>query len=511
MTTSTSPTRLHCSHTPKWQRFQQEAIYKYSGTIHPINGIDAKPANGAVKKGAQGDKAANASASAKTGGTDHYVFQRQYAHVYYHRLADLGPRCWESIPHEDGVARIERILDLPEEKVSVAVGTLIKDQGDSKKSKPVLDQSVNTDNNQCTDMDALYLEDESGRVHVQMPPTHQHALVTGVVVGVKGTVGLDGIMQATDVFYPKQSPCETLKPEGESDADAKVLILSGLNASSTVRELLLTYLSGMVDTGRACQISRLLVGGRCESADLPVIDAMLTYIVGSLGIPVDIMPGDGDCTTAQWPQKPLFQGLIRSAYNSSSHGMLSLAPNPYLAQYKDKLVLAVDGVSVKSVQEQSLMYQGSTTVVTLDVVMKESIEKESQDTDANVTPEVVMEDANDSQATNGHTTCAQHDAWQPLSDMDALQRTLEWSHICPTGPDRVPTVPCLEYDPMVLPPPAPHVYIAMDCKAFATRVHESLETRLVCVPSFSQTGQAVLLHLDSCKVEVLQFRDSEDE
>ena len=89
-----------------------------------------------------------------------------------------------------------------------------------------------------------------------------------------------------------------------------------------------------------------------------------------------------------------------------------------------------------------------------------------------------------------------------------LVETLHFRHIAPTAPDTLATYPHFEQDPFVLAE-APHVYFAGNTREFATSVLESAggaaTTRVVCVPSFADTGIAVLVHLGTLEVTPLQF------
>ena len=130
------------------------------------------------------------------------------------------------------------------------------------------------------------------------------------------------------------------------------------------------------------------------------------------------------------------------------------ATNPYAAGHGEKLVVATDGVNIYDLQKR---------------VLTESIER--------------------------------------LTELQALEQTLEWSHMCPTGPDSVPTVPHVDLDPMVLEQ-KPHLYLCGNAKSFATTKTEG-GTTLLCVPKFSETGEAVLVNLETMAVELLRFEDNE--
>lgn len=55
----------------------------------------------------------------------------------------------------------------------------------------------------------------------------------------------------------------------------------------------------------------------------------------------------------------------------------------------------------------------------------------------------------------------------------------------------------------------PHLYICGNSQeGFATQTNAN-DTTLICVPKFSETGEAVLVNLETCAVELLRFDDNE--
>ena len=259
---------------------------------------------------------------------------------------------------------------------------------------------------------------------------------------------------------------------GEQD-DAKkaphVLLVSSLqcadpNVSSMPREMLVGYLQGQF-TADAAKVSRVIIlGGGPSSQEqlqgVKELDAFCLQLTKT-GIPVDVMPGKDDPTTANWPQRPLHSSLLPRAT-----AIVHRTPNPYAAALGEKLIVATDGANIADLQKQ--------------VLSKTSAEKSG--------------DKEESETT----------AWEPCSEVEALERTLEWSHVCPNGPDSVPTVPHLDQDPMVLDQ-TPHLYVCGNSNKFETKTVDS--TTLICVPKFSSTGEAVLFNLENQKVELLRFED----
>jgi len=88
-----------------------------------------------------------------------------------------------------------------------------------------------------------------------------------------------------------------------------------------------------------------------------------------------------------------------------------------------------------------------------------------------------------------------------------MEKTLEWRHLAPTAPDTLACYPFCDDDPFVLPS-LPHVYFVGNQPAFATSLLEGREggrVRVVCVPSFAETGTVVLLELNFLTATPLRF------
>lgn len=409
-----------------------------------------------------------------------HPYQRQYAHVYHQRLAQLKPRCWQTVgaqqkavaatSDEESVVQVERILDLREEVRSILVGTIVK-EGSGDEIHP---------QSRCETSQGVFVEDESGRVNLDVENVHDFC--TGMILGLQGVVGKDGIMKIERVFYPSLPPQPVYEGDSSSDNEntnndltigpPHILLLSGLNCgdpnmSPLQRDMLLSYLRGHF-TDTAAKVAQVIVAGGCTVAGDALSTVGLKELDGfclqtcAAGVPVDILPGKDDPTTANWPQRPLHGSLIKYSDRHASH-MLCRVPNPYGALHGNKYVLGTDGANV--------------TDLSASLLTSASKDKEGN-------PAV------------------------PVSNLEALRRTLKCGHICPTGPDTIPTMPHLEQDPMVLPE-TPHIYFAGNCEQFATDVVEEdgKQCRLVCIPKFAQTGEAVLVNLETLKVELLRFED----
>eukprot|EP00547_Thalassionema_nitzschioides_P017341 CAMPEP_0194250294 /NCGR_PEP_ID=MMETSP0158-20130606/22657_1 /TAXON_ID=33649 /ORGANISM="Thalassionema nitzschioides, Strain L26-B" /LENGTH=421 /DNA_ID=CAMNT_0038987051 /DNA_START=52 /DNA_END=1313 /DNA_ORIENTATION=- len=401
MTAST--TRSFAPHVPKWQRFQTSV----------------------------------ALASMKTSeASTNTIYQRQYSHVYANRLNELKKRFSQT---RSNVRHCERILDLVEDEPSYVVGTLVKESG----TNDVVD-----DNSKCRPDDVLVLEDESGRVYLQTERVQEYC--TGVVVAVQGIVKEGGRMYVDEFDHPSPHlsvPNNESSIENPAQQDPHILLLSALECgdpetSMIQRDMLLAYLQGYL-TSTASKVSRILIAGGSiyegEVEGAKQLDAFLVQVCSS-GIPVDILPGNKDPTTANWPQRPLHSSLLPQAdvYGSK---LLAKTPNPYASLIGNKYILGTDGRNTEDLLQFVRSPSGGE-----------------------------------------------------LTELEALQSTLDWCHMCPTGPDSVPTMPHAESDPMIIAN-QPNLYFSGNCTKFDTKM--ASETRLVCVPKFSKTGEAVLVNMNS--------------
>ena len=420
--------------------------------------------------------------------------------------------------------------------------------------------------------DRVYLEDESGRVELVDDGSgvlDVHSLATGVVLAATGSVREGtGIMVVRGVYLPTLPDNDNASaakanaeagygeaaaaavrrgPSGDPDSDPYVLLISGLGCGASNagteegdeaeaggsldlrRDLVLDYLAGHTDGARdGARVARvILAGGGCagpaaladiaaatkanqgatfgasggggagpakgatgavaspNDPSLPIkeLDLFLSELCAS-GVPVDCVPGRHDPTTAVWPQRPLHPCLL--PVSSTYDQMLRRAPNPYEAAVGGKVVLGTDGRNVADLRRYLATVREEDDKMDVDV----DVDGEDDDNDDNDEKEQV-------------SSVQQLDA---PTTLEALEATLRFAHLAPTGPDSLPTYPAFEDDPFVMDV-KPDLYFAGNCDGYATKVTEA-GTRLVCVPTFDTTGQAVLVNLRTMDCEVIGFADA---
>jgi len=415
---------------------------------------------------------------------------------------------------------VSRIIELKENVPSTAVGTIVK----STPGRPVSDTAYhssyegvsylgtpfNADDDEeafrtyCDQKDSIVLEDESGRVELT-GDIDIDGLATGVVVAVEGVVGATGVMTVNNVHFPNMGPQESV--DDSILDDVSILLVSGLDCGgadasvSLKREMLTDYLTGHFAADQGSTIARVIIaGGGCtkpikpenlspfgnwasskkkvnedtSNVTLPIreLDLFLGELCAS-GVPVDYIPGLHDPTNANWPQKALHVCLLPNA--GTFVNMLSRSPNPYEAKIGGKHFLGSDGLNITDLRR---------------FIAKKVVKGNADEVDDEgniIEPSVEMEE---------------------MSSLEALETSLKLNHIAPTGPDSLPTFPFKDNDPFVVEQ-TPHVYFAGNCEEFGTKLieHDGATTRLICIPSFEMTGQAVLMNLKSMECTTVEFGD----
>lgn len=504
--------RSSCSYEPKWQRFTSfphsltKSISSNSHNPYQING---------------------------------------YSNLYRSRVAQYRKIF---LSNDEGRHSIARIIDFVEgdQTNTTVLGTIIKTL--STPAPPISNFTDNGTNDNlldgeedifttqyCTDEDILFLEDESGRIQIHLKESckiNAVALVTGVVVAVTGIIK-NGILDVESIecinIIESIDPSGTYMPSAcrtdNSCEDNNILIVSGLNcggldenssgcSTSLKREMLLDYISGHsgnIDevAAMASTISRVIVIGSCakpsvslksddnwdecslskgseksnnrfEEITFPVkeLDQFLSQVC-AMGVAVDYIPGLNDATNANWPQMPLHPCLLSNAERFGSGCEPSLfyrCTNPYESNIAERLFLGSDGLNISDIRRFTAEKQ------------------------CNKTKDELV------------------DCKNMVTALTGLRSTLRFGHIAPTCPSSIPTFPFDNVDPFIIEK-LPDVYFAGNCEKFETELVKCsrktdapestiIVTRLICIPSFFETGQAVLLNLKSLSCNLLQFDDN---
>lgn len=379
-------------------------------------------------------------------------YNGQYSEVYGHRLNTL--RKHFSTSSSENSSFVERIINVTEGMMCTVVGTLVKETP--------LRSSEKEGSNWWSENDTAVLEDDSGRLELlfdddKLQPPPLQTITTGMVLGMTGVVNSGGVMNVQILHYPSIPAAPA--PVASTEEESFTVLLSGLEfgndsdeTSRLAREMILDYLAGYVsmdDDSHCTKIARVMIVGNSCSGSITCSDGLkefniwLGQICQGMGIPVDILPGKSDPTNANWPQRPLHPSLLPRLSNLSCH----CNPTTLLINQSTHIV-ATDG---ENIQDMLRFVPPKTT------------------------------------------------------ELQAMEYSLQCGHVCPTAPDSLSMEPGMNDSSYFFTQHLPHIYIAGNCSIFATKTVQN--TRLICVPSFQQTHQIVLLssqHPHSC--QTLTFR-----
>lgn len=404
-------------------------------------------------------------------------FERQYAQLYFSRLMLLQPLMVQQVQQAWPNTQVSKILSVGEDQDVAVIGTLYKDM----RLKPsILDEYAKDPGLKaalggtcfCSGDDSLVLEDEGARMSLrsECEALKPDAVVTGIVVAVRGRAEPGGDFVVSDVMWPGLAP----QPERPlMDQDKYVALVSGLQLADRKSdkmqvELLVDFLTGNLgappEQQLASRVVQLVIAGgslgqlevlaapnpysrQQTTAMEPVRDMDMIMTELAAALPVDIMPGPDDPANVSLPQQPLHQCLFPGAapYNSFRR-----VTNPHMFELGGVLILGTSGQNVDDMGKY----------------------------------------------TRGQNR------------LDLLSKTLSWRHLAPTAPDTLTCYPFADDDPFVMQQ-CPHVMFAANQPQFETRMMEGPngeKVRLVCVPSFLSSGTLVLVNLRTLQVQPMTFQ-----
>lgn len=422
------------------------------------------------------------------------TYQQQFSDIYFLRLAKLKPAVEEvAATTWDSVSKVDRVLDVRQGEICWVTGTVYMDMP----LKPNILDDISKDHwiaapparLKYTDStnDQIMLEDESGRIRLCGGAIISEMLVTGCVISVMGSETVDGDFEVIDVAFPGLPPQILAKSPKVTKAEGGkyVAIVSGLKISGELHEsfethLLVEYLIGELtgpqDQSSASKITRLILAGNSLSDASPLsttredttsktkfkkygydssaynplpitaLDNLLSSLLSS--IPVDLMPGDTDPANVSLPQQPIHPTMFpqSKAFLGSTFNSVT---NPYECD--------IGGVNFVGTSGQ-----------TIDDIYK-YVEGDDR--------------------------------------LAMMERTLSWRHVAPTCPDTLWSYPFQNIDPFVLEK-CPEVYFVGNQPRFETCLVEGSKgqrCRMVAVPKFAETGEVVLVDLETLGCEVVRI------
>lgn len=462
----------------------------------------------------------------------------QYAHIYFCRLKQLREQVDKSAraafgKTSDTLRYVRSIVDAGADDVSsrdtVFCGIVFREMpgkpsilAQYEKPSPdhlIPDPPPRASAPFASKSDRVFLEDDNARCALDLsmlPHEVGKMLVTGLVIAVRGkenrTTGAFSVVAVASVDPAPQPPIS--KPTG-SRRLVCLISAPGLTPVAPGHELLLDTLSGTIDAFNmesddissnrfGSSIVHTIIAGNLISpapsvplphesvssddknklaAVLRDADAFLSALVAAL--PVSVMPGPDDATNTLLPQQPLHRCLLPGAARSKN---LSRVPNPFVCTIDSIAFLGTSGQNVDDLALYDLTPTEGQTI-------------------------------NDStEATEGTF----HANGERV--LDIMELMINNRHLAPTCPDTLGVYPFTELDPFVLER-TPHVMFVGNQKQFSTRLmklpirceeeHEDSMTidtvltekfvRLISIPRFDKTGQAVFVDLNTLECEVREF------
>ena len=453
---------------------------------------------------------------------EHRHYTQQYADMYFARLAQLKPavesiaaEAWEEFEIAGETAhKVDRVLDVRQGELCWVIGTCYMEMP----LKPNVLDDIGKEHwiaapparHKYTDEegDQVMLEDESGRLRLTGGFLRSVLLVTGAIVAVIGTENKDGDFEVLDLRVPDlpRQPQRWERDDGEAairgkgvtkkrPKGGKVAIVSGLSISGDVGDtltldLLMEWLigeaTGPEDQQEATSISHLVIAGNSLAHGSPIpsreevtaaalknrghrkygydsasynaapterLDTWLATLLPS--IPVTLIPGQSDPTSTQLPQQPIHRAMF-----------------PHSRSY----------MQPPNSQDPS-WFDSTTNPAEFDL------------------------DGWRFLGTGGQPV---NDIYRYVSGeerLEMMEAMLRWRLAAPTAPDTLWCYPFQDGDAFVMRE-CPHVFVVGNQPKYETSVIEGPQgqaVRLLAVPSFRDSGDVVVMDMETLGVEVVKF------
>ncbi|EWC46283.1 hypothetical protein DRE_04454 [Drechslerella stenobrocha 248] len=441
---------------------------------------------------------------------DSHSYQTQYVDIYFLRLAQLKPiveaagrQKWEGMEIAgELVRRVDRVLDVRQGELCWVAGTVYMEMP----LKPNVLEDISKDHFLAAppsrqkyrdfQKDEIMLEDESGRIRLIGNTINREMLVTGCVIAVMGTETAGGEFEVGDIILPELPPQSPRPPPASMPPGKKryVGLVSGLNITGNVHESIETHLlteyllgetGGPEDRAQSSSISRLIIAGNS--------------LADSQAHAVDEAAGSSSAAGAAGARpKHKKYGYDAAAYNPKPTTTLDSLMADLCTSISVTLMPGESDPANTSLPQQKMhptmfpaakYYTGSTFIPTTN-------------------PSACEIDGVRFLGTSGQTI---DDIFKYVDSNDRLgmmERTLRWRHVAPTAPDTLWCFPFQDVDKFIVED-CPHVYFVGNQPEFGTRLAygpKDQVVRLVALPKFSETGELVLLDLDTLECELVSFK-----
>lgn len=450
-------------------------------------------------------------------------YQQQYADMYFARLAQLKPPLQQIAAEAfsdfeiggEYARKVDRVLDVRQGELCWVIGTVYMEMP----LKPNVLEDIGKEHwiaappareKYTGEVEQMMLEDESGRLRMTGSFLSGCLLVTGAIVAVLGTENKEGEFEVLDLRVPDlpRQPERWEKEDGAAvrkggkasgqkrSQGGKLAIVSGLSMSgdegdTLALDLLMEYLLGEVTSAgqsTAANISRLVIAGNSLAHSQPIptreevaaakkggrktygydasaynaaptdrLDSWLASLLPS--IPITLLPGATDPTSTALPQQPIHAAMFPHSRNYMEH------PIPQEAD-GDNWFDTTTNPSDLDIHGWRFLGAGGQT---LDDVYR---------------------------YVHGE---------ERLEMMEAM---LRWRLTAPTAPDTLWCYPFQDGDRFVMRE-SPHVYFVGNQPKFETGIVEGPQgqtVRIIAVPKFRETGEVVLIDLETLVPEIMKIQ-----
>ncbi|KAJ8939805.1 hypothetical protein NQ318_012805 [Aromia moschata] len=327
------------------------------------------------------------------------------------------------------------------------------------------------------DSDTLFMEDELQRYQL-LGALDGKKLVTGITCALLGSdMGMGKFMVEDYVFADYRPQVE--RPL--MNEDVFVIFLSGidfLNHQNFISnlELFTHWISGMLgDESTISRIARIIIAGNSirtvaekkkvtmmmtsrTQESLEAIEAVKAFDYFLLQlcelVDVDVMPGEHDPSNHILPQKPMHYCMFP---NSCVYKSLNQVSNPYFCSLDNLKIFGTSGQPVMNVMRFS----------------------------------------------------------EITDPLEVLENCLHWSHLAPTAPDTLGCYPYYEKDPFIIKGVSACLFRWKSATIFyqngarldftPLRRPDGQKVRLICIPEFCNSFQAVVLNLKNLDCSSMVF------
>ncbi|CAI5759720.1 unnamed protein product [Candida verbasci] len=427
-------------------------------------------------------------------------YDRQYFSMYQYRLNILKDRVIQQAMTKwgDGTKKIDgqtiikqdKILDITSNQLCWVVGTVFCDYpfklnilSDVEKGTddilPITPSSYLEDFKDSIVM----IEDESGRaiLHGDESFLNKNLLVTGCIVAILGIEIQAGIFEIMDIAYPKS--ISQNQNQNQVNSSGKIALISGLNIGfeDDLRiELLKQYLIGELgnndDKEFNSEIESLIIAGnsilpfenleaendlknfitsnnygsknisKYNSDSLKKLDNLLTDLL--INLKVMVMPGVNDPAEISLPQQPLHKSLFKNNLMFLDTNRLQRLTNPQWFEINNLKILGTSGQNIDDVKRY----------------------------------------------------CSK------ISSLQIMKSNIYWQNFIPTAPDTLYCYPYENEDPFVFQE-LPNVYFVGNQEKYESEMleYQNNKIRLISLPKFSETGEFVILDLETLNTEVIKI------